>query len=226
MAAHECRPRPGSAPGTTAAYAPSPARVRALLVAEGHGVGGRQPWTEAAVQNGVSMRDSAPHVSPWKAPEANRMPARPGVGPRELDDGLDSLAPRAVKNPCVSRPPARSHSAAASSPASSGTWLCSMAGPPRSSSARRSAISAGDCGRCCRRRIPRESRDTWSRPRVATRRRSSGLADVHAEHVEQAHPLGVDVLGVQGVVPGLGARPGMGRRRLLLEKCVAHGSHG
>ena len=62
----------------------------------GTGVGGRQAAVRSRrSRTALSISDSAPHVSPWKAPARERMPARPRVGARELDHGLDALAPRA-----------------------------------------------------------------------------------------------------------------------------------
>src|ERR1035438_10831428 len=85
-------------------------------------------------QNSLSIKESAPQVRPWKARSAYSRPSRP-VTPREnlMAVSTPSL-PELAKKTLRSLPPANLHRRSASSPAKSETWLCSIAGPERSSS--------------------------------------------------------------------------------------------
>src|ERR1035438_7259816 len=93
-----------------------------------------------ALQNSLSIKERAPQVRPWKERSAYRRPPRPVTARENLMAASTPSLPELAKKTLLSPPPANLHRRSASSPAKSGTWLCSIAGPERSSSSFKASI--------------------------------------------------------------------------------------
>ena len=86
------------------------------------------------------LSESLPNLKGWTYSQATYVFAET---PDRVFVAQKGLLPELPKNALVRRPPASSQSLAASLPASSETWLCSIAGPAPSSSSFRAATTRG-----------------------------------------------------------------------------------
>ena len=115
----------------------------AAEIAERDGVRVGKQRAEAVAPEGVAHQGQGAAGQAVERALGVEQPGAVGVRAGELDGSLDAFAARTAEEGLLYLAPASSQSREASSPASSGTLLCSIAGPLRSSSCLSAATMAG-----------------------------------------------------------------------------------